>query len=156
MGLDIIIKVNEDDEDYSYAFHLSYGGFHSFINEILRSFSFKGERSPFYYSAEGAPDCPETDLSKLDVDEDEPDFIMYKDSILEFEKEGLLDLVPLVLHSDCDGVIPWEKAKNILKLLDKDEIKLWFKLESEFDEEYSLLIEALKNAVENKAFIVFA
>jgi len=158
MGLDILIKYSSEDDkdDYSYAFHVGYGDYHSFMEEILRFFSFKSGIIPFYYSRADLPGCPETDLSKLKIYENDPNFTIYKNSILEFEKEGLLDLVPLVLHSDCDGFISWENAKNILELLDKDEIKLWFKLESEWDEKYEILIDTLRRTVENKALIVYS
>lgn len=155
MGLDIIVQYGDKEEDYSYGFRLSYSGYHAFMEEILRYFGFKGKRASLFYSLEGAPNCPEPDLSKLKMYEHETDFIEYRNSVLEMERTGILDLVPLVLHSDCDGVIPWEYSEKILKLLDTDEARLWFQLESEWDEEYTELINTLKDAVENKGLIVY-
>jgi hypothetical protein len=156
MGLDVLIQYSDNEDDYSYGFRLSYSGYNAFMNEILRYFGFKGYRADLFYSLKGAPNCPEPDLSKLKMYENELDFMKYRDSVQQFERAGLLDLVPLVLHSDCDGVIPWEYSEKILKLLDNDKTRLWFELESEWDEAYKGLIETLKEAVEHKALIVYA
>jgi hypothetical protein len=156
MGLDILVQYSDKKDDYSYGFRLSYSGYHAFMDEILRYFGFKGKRAELFYSLKGAPNCPEPDLNKLEMYKHEDDFKEYMDSVLEFEAAGILDLVPLALHSDCDGVIPWEYSEKILNLLDNDKAKLWFQLESEWDEEYTELIKTLKDAVDNKALIVYA
>jgi len=154
MGLDVYVRYSDKEDDYSYGFHTSYSRYHKFTDEILRYFGIN-EKINFYLSLPGT-DYPATDLTEISAYEDEEGFKIYSEYIKKFEDAGIIDLIPLVLHSDCDGSIPWEKAEKLLELLDTNEIKLWFKLESDWEDTFNDLLETLGNAVKYKAVIIYA
>jgi hypothetical protein len=143
MGLDIMIQtVKGDDGSWAQVYRIGYGSYGRLMDEIARFFQI--QLSDTYYCLKD-DDWPETDLTKLTEFENEYQFKLYKLIVQNAEDKKVL--LPLLMHSDCDGSIPVELLRDMLPLLKTDEITLFFKLNSEWEEEFFSLVRAIETAV---------
>lgn len=144
MGLDICIKTRDGDEETCESiFHIGYSSYHILMGEIARLFELR--LGSTYYSTDNEHNYPEIDLSKLEQFKSELDYRYYENLLLEAGDK--VELIPLLMHSDCDGYIPVSMVQRMIPLLDTDEVKIWFKLNSEWEERFAELVDAMKQAV---------
>jgi hypothetical protein len=152
MGLDIIIQRDKNDENsVEWLFRTGYGSYNKLMDEIARFFQIQIINT--YYCLKH-DDCPEIDLTKLTEFENERDFQFYKKVVQNAGDKKVL--IPLLMHSDCDGSIPVRLLKDMIPLLETDEIKLWFRLNSEWEEEFSDLVDAIKIAVDASCDLIYS
>jgi len=152
MGLDIIIQKDKNDENtIEWLFRIGYGSYHELMNEIARFFQLETINNYYFVEDDG---CPEINLEKLVEFEGQKDFERYKKVVQDAGEKKVL--IPLLMHSDCEGSIPVKLLKNMLPLLDSDEIKLWFKLNSDWDEQFFSLVKSIKKAVSKGCDFIYS
>jgi hypothetical protein len=152
MGLDIIIQRDKNDENsVEWLFRTGYGSYNKLMNEIARFFQI--QLSDTYYCL-NHDDYPEINLDELVEFEKERDFQKYKKIIQNAGDKKVL--IPLLMHSDCNGSIPVRLLKDMIPLLETDEIKLWFKLNSEWEEEFFDLVNAIKTAIDADCDLIYS
>jgi hypothetical protein len=152
MGLDIIIQRDKNDEDSTEGlFRIGYGSYHRLMEEIAKFFQL--DIADKFYSSDNNY-CPEIDLDKLIEFKDQKDFQFYENIVQNAGDKKVL--IPLLMHSDCDGSIPVKLLKDMIPLLDTDEIKLWFRLSSEWDYQFFNLVDAIKTAVDAGCDFIYA
>jgi hypothetical protein len=116
MGLDLFLKKS----DYS-SYSRSYGAYHSAKAYILDYYQARIDID--FYFANKTKEYPEISFEELDklypVGDDNEQLKQYKDILLHLEEKGILGLAPLLLHSDCDGKLPYKLCIPMIPLLEE-------------------------------------
>jgi hypothetical protein len=165
LGLDLFL-VKSDYSSYS----RSYGAYHSAKAYILDYYHARIDID--FYFANKTKEYPELSFKELDKlypgGDDNKQLKQYKDTLLHLEEKGILVLAPLLLHSDCDGRLPYKLCIPMIPLLEKVIVETAVMINGVYqisgDEEdsyYGLgvvlsLFDMVQKAVELKDDIIFA
>lgn len=116
MGLDLFLEKS----DYS-SYSRSYRAYHSGKAYILDYYHARMDID--FYFANKTKKYPEISFEELDKlypgEDDKKQLKQYKDTLLHLEEKGILELAPLLLHSDCDGRLPYKLCIPMVPLLEE-------------------------------------
>lgn len=166
MGLDLFLEKN----DYS-SYSKSYGAYHSAKDYILDYYHARIDIG--FYFANKTKEYPEISFEELDKlypgGDDNEQLEKYKKTLTHLEEKGILELAPLLLHSDCDGRLPYKLCIPMVPLLEKAIKETTVMIngvyqipeDDEDDSYYGLsialsLFDMVQTAVELKDDIIFA
>jgi hypothetical protein len=170
MGLDLILQ-----KSGGHLYTRSYGAFHT-MKDIIHDF-YKVDKDIIFFFFNrrpsnkygGYPVHTVNDMRKLYPDNKKTkEYIEYLQSL---ERAGILALAPLLLHSDCDGYIPWklcgpmipllENILNSIRFINGEKVYFSMRKNGEISNgQYELgvmanMLDALKASYESKDNIIF-
>jgi hypothetical protein len=116
MGLMLFLK----NSGYS-SYSRNYKSLHIAKNWILEYY--KATIDISYCYTDAADQYPETSFKELDILysnlENKKLIEKYKMTLNKLNEKGILSLAPLLLHSDCDGEIPYHLCGPMIPLLNE-------------------------------------
>ena len=161
MGLDLHLR-----RSGRHVYGRSYGAYHH-AKSVLCEYYDIANFPQFYFpykKKEGS--CPIVDLTMMkrlikDNDKERDKIEAYKKFLTLLKEKGIQPLGMMILHSDCDGFIPWEYSEKMIPLIEPVVSNIPIINGEEYFDDYGVevlleLLNAFKLSAEEKDDIIFA